>query len=160
MRQALTFFLGNLLVASAASAGALQDYVVGRIVAQCVAGPCHVFRGTIVTDSPQSGQPVRVRVEQTLHGTGAKESIIALPYVAAGYKPESGTDFVEGIVYMLQLLGDLHSSFHEKLEYPIKGVFQCLNFLTTPGELLKDDWIVCGERSLFSRRGQSFYRFQ
>ncbi len=57
-----------------------EDYGVGLAVGRCLVAKCKVFRGFLATDSPKSGTPVTVKVQEELFGMSHQTAIVSVPY--------------------------------------------------------------------------------
>src|SRR6266702_4260763 len=55
-------------------------FSLGRLVGYCLVANCRIFRGSLLTDSPNRGQRVKVRVEEGIFGAEDGAETIDLPY--------------------------------------------------------------------------------
>jgi hypothetical protein len=58
----------------------LQDFDLGTLAGACLVVRCQVFRGTMLTDSPRSGEPVAIRVTEWLFGERSTNDTVLVPY--------------------------------------------------------------------------------
>ena len=65
---------------TAASDQALSDFGLGSGIGLCLSTKCDVFSGPILTDSPKSGEPIFVSVEDALVGIWDNTKIVAVPF--------------------------------------------------------------------------------
>jgi hypothetical protein len=56
------------------------DYSLGSVVGECLLHKCQIFTGWLETDSPKSGDPVTIRVQQPLFGPLIQANTIEVPY--------------------------------------------------------------------------------
>lgn len=69
-----------LSTAALARTQADDDYYLGARVAACIAARCQVFRGYLAIDSPNQGEPVPVRVEESLFGPPVESDTVVVPW--------------------------------------------------------------------------------
>jgi hypothetical protein len=63
----------------------LRDYELGSAAGRCLAVQCQIFRGTIVTEAPKSGEPIIIRVEEALFGISGPTNTVRVPHDATHY---------------------------------------------------------------------------
>src|SRR5277367_2049392 len=59
-----------------------RGFHLGWAVGQCLVIKCQVTRGFIETDSAKSGEPIKVRVQESLYGSASPGATIAVAYEA------------------------------------------------------------------------------
>jgi hypothetical protein len=67
------------LAASPPSQSAL-DFMLGELIGKCLIVRCQVFRGSVLTDAPKSGEAITLRVEEPLFGVEPGTSTLEIPY--------------------------------------------------------------------------------
>lgn len=67
----------------------VSDFAFGQVIADKLGRGCEVIFGELLTDSPRSGERVRVRVSRPITGSRSKGEIIEIRYAPAGACPIS-----------------------------------------------------------------------
>jgi hypothetical protein len=57
-----------------------EDYALGSRIGGCLVVACEVFRGFVLSESPKSGGPITIHVEEVLFGMPNKPDQLDLPY--------------------------------------------------------------------------------
>jgi hypothetical protein len=68
-----------------------EDYELGSALGSCLAVKCQVFRGAILSDSPKSGEPIMISVEEGLIGVPGDTKTISIPFEIAHGAGDNGS---------------------------------------------------------------------
>jgi hypothetical protein len=77
----LAALMGTRLVAADQTGSKTEEFHLGARLGQCLQAKCQAFRGTLTADSPQSGRPITVHVDEWLFGKpSTAPETIDIPY--------------------------------------------------------------------------------
>jgi hypothetical protein len=66
-----------------------KDFALGEVVGHCLVVQCRVFRGTVLTQSAKSGEPVTIRADEWLFGPQVESETVTVPFDAEFRKGDS-----------------------------------------------------------------------
>ena len=73
--------------AAASDSARLKDFGLGELAGECLTAKCYAFQGTMLTESPKAGEPVRFKVQERLFGDPVPSETVDVPY--EDHRPKS-----------------------------------------------------------------------